>query len=68
MGVGDGGNEVNVVAGAGKEVVAGLVMVRDGCGVMNIGEGSNIGLPCGAHAVQRISMQGIISDFIFALM
>jgi len=53
MGVGDGSNRVGVVVEARKEVEVGLVVARDGCVVMSIGEGSTVGKPCGAHAVQR---------------
>ncbi len=56
MGVGDGSNRVGAVVGAGKEVEAGLVVTRDGCVAVNVGEDPAVEKPCGTHAVQRTRM------------
>lgn len=67
MGVGDGGNRVGLVVGVGKGVEAGLLVARDWGVAMSVGEGSNVGKSCGAHAMQRVRMQRKTRDFIFAL-
>ena len=63
MGFGDG---VGITVEVGEAVEAGLVGARDGCVAVSVREGSTVGRLWEAHAVQTISIERKIRDFIFA--